>query len=172
MVGIIKNWIMSVTIVCIIGAVLGQFVPEGALKRGFNFVLGIALTVCIISPVRNITYSEILYFETGYKQDYAEKTMRLERTNRELTIKIIKEELDLYVLRKAGQLGLDCGVDITVKESDTGMLLPYAAEVIYIGSPDGKAEQLAEFIHRECGVPKERIVCLRRAAAGNAAAEG
>ena len=163
MVELLRGWIMSITVVALIGAVLNQFVPEGALKRGFNLTLGVALTVCIISPVRNVTYSEMLYFDTMYNRDFSEKTQRLTQANQNWQEQIIKERVQAYILQKAGELGLDCGVEVSVAQSDTGMLLPYSAEVIYIGDPAPSViEQFKEFLAVECGVPKERQGWYRR----------
>lgn len=143
----------AVSIFC--GAAI-NITPEGGVRRIMQLLCTAALTMAILSPIKEIDF-DIYALETARLRE-AESAINesAERIDGRLNRAVIEEQCEEYILDKAEELGANVsGVNVQAQWSLEGIWVPYSAE---IDSPDiGSAKAALEsVIENELGIPAER----------------
>ena len=143
--------IISAAIVCgIIELLLDKNTIVGQLAR---LLSGIFIIICIISPLKNISFSNIIYcfdsvnYDAKLYTDDGKDFFRIQTSN------IIKEQIEAYILDKASELDCDIAVEVIVSEEN----IPTPNEVIIKGkiSPY-KKEVLCSYIENVLGIARDK----------------
>ena len=143
----------AVSIFC--GAAI-NITPEGGVRRIMQLLCTAALTMAILSPIKEIDF-DIYALETARLRE-AESAIheRTARIDRRLNRAVIEEQCEEYILDKAEELGANVsGVKVQAQWNMDGLWVPYSAE---IDAPDiGSAKAALEsVIENELGIPAER----------------
>ena len=143
----------AVSIFC--GAAI-NITPEGGVRRIMQLLCTAALTMAILSPIKEIDF-DIYALETARLHE-AESAINesAERIDGRLNRAVIEEQCEEYILDKAEELGANVsGVNVQAQWSLEGIWVPYSAE---IDAPDiGSVKAALEsVIENELGIPAER----------------
>lgn len=143
----------AVSIFC--GAAI-NITPEGGVRRIMQLLCTAALTMAILSPIKEIDF-DIYALETARLRE-AESAINesAERIDGRLNRAVIEEQCEEYILDKAEELGANVsGVNVQAQWSLEGIWVPYSAEINApdIGSVKGALESVIE---NELGIPAER----------------
>ena len=152
----IRQYLLCVVSAGIICAVILKIVGEkGLLSSAIKLLAGLFMSITVISPIVKLQiddFSDYLYeIETDSQGIVADG---ISVANDEKT-KIIKQNLESYILDKASSLSVSLDAQITLSASDA----PYPYSVILSGdiSPY-KRQQLQQIISNDLGIPEERQV--------------
>ena len=143
----------AVSIFC--GAAI-NITPEGGVRRIMQLLCTAALTMAILSPIKEIDF-DIYALETARLRE-AESAINesAERIDDRLNRAVIEEQCEEYILDKAEELGANVsGENVQAQWSLEGIWVPYSVE---IDAPDiGSAKAALEsVIENELGIPAER----------------
>ena len=143
----------AVSIFC--GAAI-NITPEGGVRRIMQLLCTAALTMAILSPIKEIDF-DIYALETArLREAEAAINESAERIDDRLNRAVIEEQCEEYILDKAKELGADVSaVKVQAQWNLDGLWVPYSAE---INAPDtGSAKAALEgVIQNELGIPAER----------------
>ena len=139
------------------GAVL-YICPEGGARRILRLLSAAILTATVLSTMGTFDYDLLNLEEARFAAAAAELSNRSFETGDSLKKMLLQENLEDYIVSRGQELGLL--VQSTVIEfsrNEEGQWLPYAAEIEAAG-PAEAAEELADLLNREIGIPKDRQV--------------
>lgn len=143
----------AVSIFC--GAAI-NITPEGGVRRIMQLLCTAALTMAILSPIKEIDF-DIYALETArLREAEAAINESAERIDDRLNRAVIEEQCEEYILDKAEDLGANVsGVKVQAQWSLEGIWVPYSTE---IDAPDisGAKAALESVIENELGIPAER----------------
>lgn len=143
----------AVSIFC--GAAI-NITPEGGVRRIMQLLCTAALTMAILSPIKEIDF-DIYALETArLREAEAAINESAERIDDRLNRAVIEEQCEEYILDKAEELGANVsGVKVQAQWSLEGIWVPYSTE---IDAPDisGAKAALEGMIQNELGIPAER----------------
>lgn len=143
----------AVSIFC--GAAI-NITPEGGVRRIMQLLCTAALTMAILSPIKEIDF-DIYALETARLRE-AETAINesAERIDDRLNRAVIEEQCEEYILDKAEELGANVsGVNVQAQWSLEGIWVPYSAEINALDIGGAKAA-LEGMIQNELGIPAER----------------
>jgi len=127
--------------------------PEGGVRRIMQLLCTAALTMAILSPIKEIDF-DIYALETArLREAEAAINESAERIDDRLNRAVIEEQCEEYILDKAEELGANVsGVNVQAQWSLEGIWVPE------IDAPDiGSAKAALEsVIENELGIPAER----------------
>ena len=89
----------------------------------------------------------------AYTRAVEERQVELEQARDAELASVIASRTEAYILDKAARLGLSLTVRVETETGAEGVPLPWAAEV---SGP--RSEELAAYMERELGIPRERQV--------------
>ena len=135
--------------------VLGVLKSIGGKSRVLEWAGGLFLALVILQPLAGFDFSDI----TEYMENFSLKGSQMAAIGKiqgdEAYRSVIKAELESYILDKAGTLGAELEVEVTLGEGG----LP--EEVILRGpiSPSGKA-QLVRIMEEDLAISKENQIWI------------
>ncbi len=144
--------IISATLVCTV--VLAFLDKKNPLYNVIKFLIGVFLTVTLITPLQNhnlIDFSNFLPLSNHDANMYVQSGKEYSDKEKET---FITEQVRAYILDRAKELNTEISVDMELKQDLSG------PEVIYIAgnvSPY-KKEKLQNMIERDFGVTKENQI--------------
>ena len=149
----VREYILSVICVGIICALVQMLVTgSGSVQSVVKFVSGIVLSVCVIAPVLDL---EEVKWNTMFDSILAERQWIIEEGKDAAANELsqsLKEQTQAYILSKAGAMGMEVQVDVTV--SDDELPVPETVRIVGSVSPYGKM-RLSQYITAELGIEKE-----------------
>ena len=138
----------AVSIFC--GAAI-NITPEGGVRRIMQLLCTAALTMAILSPIKEIDF-DIYALETARLRE-AESAINesAERIDGRLNRAVIEEQCEEYILDKAEELGANVsGVKVQAQWNLDGLWVPYSAEIDApdIGSAAGAVSLSVHYPYR------------------------
>ncbi len=149
----IRQYILTVTAAAVLCAVVRTLFPEqspgGKLIR---LVCGIFLCFVVISPISTVNLAALPEVIDTWTVSGQEAAAAGEKLAEESTRRFIKEQTEAYILDKAGALGANITVTVTLGEGS----LPAPGSVRISGpvSPYARRE-LEALLEQELGISKE-----------------
>lgn len=152
-----KNWMMTIICASLVAACLQAVVPKGGSGRVLRLVSGLVLMGAILHPLSGLkALSENIQAWISHSgwEEAGEETFAEERT---LLKSIIEQRVGAYILDKAEEWGISCGVTVFCRY-ENGLYHPERAELS--GALDQEqAERLCTFIVQELAIPVKYIDC-------------
>lgn len=148
---LLAEYILSVVCTAVLcGIIMLLFDKNTAVTGVLKLVLGIVMTVTILTPVlKEDIFSYDLYFNT-LGEDSAEAALEGSRIANTMREELIIGEIQEYILNKAETLGAQLAVKVSLQEDNfpesicmSGSVSPYAKK------------QLEHFICTQLGIRKE-----------------
>ena len=139
----------AVSIFC--GAAI-NITPEGGVRRIMQLLCTAALTMAILSPIKEIDF-DIYALETArLREAEAAINESAEKIDDRLNRAVIEEQCEEYISDKADSMGLALEARVTAEAADG---VPVPARVTLTGKKSG---ELSRWLETELGIPAERQV--------------
>ena len=157
MIGALREWLTSIVVVTLLLSVAQTLVPEGSVRRVASFIGGLILLAALLRPVLGADLERLRLDLDGYEQALQEAREELASSGETELTERIEERTAAYISDKADALGLEVTVRVETDLGDDGVPVPSAAEVTGPWS-----EELASYMEKELGIPRERQVWHER----------
>lgn len=148
-----KEYILSVVTAAVICAIVKVFLNnKTATGRIVGLISGILMTVTVVAPLGDITFSGITAYLDGLTANAKEYVTEGASIAQSETAEIIKSQTGAYILDKANRMGLEIAVEVELDGHNgnvpcgvtvTGNVSPYARE------------QLSSYMEDTLGIAKE-----------------
>lgn len=151
--GFCKDYLIQIVCAAILCVIATELVPGKTVSAKLIRILcSLYLTVCVISPFVNISFSDLSEYIEQFDINAADAVEEGKKNSAIQTAAIIKANTESYILDKASSLGLSIDVEVTV--SDSIPLMP--VKICYMGTvaPIYKY-QLQSWVEKELGIKKE-----------------
>lgn len=149
----VRSWLLTVIAASLICALADALMPPGAVRRVGRLVCGLVLLWAILSPLARLDLSDGRRWLEDYLASLENREAELTETvNGQMKV-IIEQEYGAYIVDKAAQLGLTCGVRVECRLSEEGLYLPLRARVSGALTEREQA-QIAQIIREDLGVPE------------------
>lgn len=149
--GVIKDWLLSVTAAALIVALAQALVPEGAVKKIGALVGGMVLLTVLLRPVAALDTEALTRWTAAYTPVGDTEINQGEQMMKSL----IAQKTSAYIVDKGTALGFVCEAAVRVESDESGWPVPWEAEI----SGDFSREQrsaLSQVLEEELGIPTER----------------
>jgi hypothetical protein len=149
-----QKYALSVISTVLIGTVLTDLLPSGTAKGIFKTIFGLLLTLVVISPFRDLTFSFPETFSDLFQNAAEAAASEGELASQIVLEEIIKEEVQTYIQDKAAALQLEITAEVTLRAGDP----PVPDSVVIHGavSPYFRI-QLEKILEEQLGIPKEKM---------------
>ena len=127
----IRDYLLSIVAVSLLGAVLMALVPKGAVQKTLRFFCGLLLILVTIGPVVQIDFDILSQSMADLEKESGQNTYEMEIENENLVASLIKEKTEAYILDKALQRNMTVEV---VAEVQTKGDVPYPCAVSITGA--------------------------------------
>ncbi|MBR3978890.1 MAG: hypothetical protein IKJ94_04625 [Oscillospiraceae bacterium] len=153
---LVRQYLMSLVAASIIVGIVTSVVRmKGGNNSVIRLVCGIFLALVMLRPVLKLEIRDYMRFYKDVSLDSSYAVDAGKNIARDEMHKIIKENLEAYILDKASALQLDVDVNVYLTED-----LPPAPDSVTIQgavSPYNK-QVLQSFLAEEIGIPKEQQI--------------
>lgn len=152
----IRQYLLSVICVCVIVAIFTALWGEKAPLSGLiKLIAGVFITFTLIAPVVRVELEDFQDFYTGITADARAVVRQGEEMTQQSAERIIKEQLEAYILDKASSLNLDVSISLTLKNAT----VPTPDEITIYGNASPYGEKMLQaFLADELGIPEEKQV--------------
>jgi len=146
----IRQWIAGVIALSFAMSLGEKLIAGAGIKRIWNMVGGILLTIAIFSPLLELTDAqwELSLWEAAEQTSLLEQSLR--ESGEEQLASGIEEALETYIWDKAKALGLSGEIEVSVSGKEGG----YLPQTIVLKMPFH--QQLSEVISKELGLGRDR----------------
>lgn len=151
--GAVRSWLLSVIAASLICALADALMPPGAVRRVGRLVCGLVLLGAILSPLTQLDLSGGQRWLEDYLASLDDREAELTETVNSQMKVIIEQEYAAYIVDKAAQMGLTCGVRAECGLSEEGLYLPLRVSVSGALTERERA-QIAQIIREDLGVPE------------------
>lgn len=149
----VKSYLLSVTAVSLLLALLQAILPNGAVKRTAALAGGLLVILAVVSPLAQLDYDSLAKSIARIQIETEALETGVSVGNRELMADIISERCQAYILDKAEQMGVMLQVEITVSQ---GTGYPYPTEAVLRGTvTEAQRTALTAYIAENLGIPAE-----------------
>lgn len=149
----VREWLLSLVCTAMLISAAERMAPEGGMRKLVSMTGGLILLVMLMRPVVRMD-TDVL------KADYGGYLLAVERRQEELAKEqdaqlrqLIEHKTAAYISDKAGQLGLDCSVEVRCAAEEDGIPYPWSAEIF-----GETSKELESWMERELDIPAERQV--------------
>lgn len=149
----LKQYLISVIIAAIVsGLILHFFQKNGAHTRLIKLLIGLFLSITVISPLTRIQFDRVITYFDEFEINAQKAVSDGAFQANQATETIIKDKATTYILDKASELGIEVEVDVTLTQTD-----PKTPCFVTIDGtvPAYKKQQLQKTIENDLGVSKE-----------------
>lgn len=146
---VLKQWILSISAVSLIAAILGAITPNGTPSKIMKMCLAFLLVIVLISPIKKMDFDRFDLLTLEMESELNEKTESIALENEKISNDIIENALIEYICNQA-----------EIKESDI--------EVYYEGNEIEKVvlytkkAEVLKIIKEDLGVKREKIIIKER----------
>lgn len=153
MIAAVREWLTSVVAVTLLLTVAQTLIPEGNIRKIASFTGGLVLLAALLQPVLKTDLTRLELNFDAYADAVEERRAELEQAGEEELASVIASRTEAYILDKAARLGRPVTVRVETAAGEEGVPLPWSAEV-----RGPHSEELAAYMERELGIPRERQV--------------
>ena len=155
----LRGWLLALVAASLICALADALMPKGAVKRVGRLVCGLVLASAILSPLAGLDVeSGQSWLERHLASVEFQRAELEEEVNGQMKV-IIEQEYAAYIVDKAAQLGLTCGLRVECRISEEGLCLPVRAEVSG-GLTEEERIRLAQIIESDLGIPASEQIYM------------
>ncbi len=149
----IGEYLISVCCAAILCAIVtGILGKKGAVGGAVKLITGIVMILTLFSPLVDIQLDKLDSVLDGISLDGEALAAEGENSSRTAMAAIIKQQTEAYILDKAGDLGADVSVEVTLSEDSVPV--PEAVHISGNLSPYAK-KQLTDMLTQELGIAGE-----------------
>ena len=148
------DWMRGITVAAIILSLADSLMPDGAVKKIGKLTGGLLLMIVVLRPFLSLDYETLAGSIANYKFEVQQHGAQVEVINTRLKKLIIEDRTGAYIQDKAGQLGLECTVEVDCRVKDDELIFP-AAVVVYGDLTENQVSQLSRLIESEIAIPKD-----------------
>ena len=148
-----KEWVTSIVVVTMLLSVAQTLIPEGSIRKVSSFTGGLILLAALLQPVLEIKLDPMELGIGAYERAVRERQEELEAAGKSELSDIIAVRTAAYISDKAAALGIAAAAEVSVETAENGVPVPAAVKLD--GPP---VEELAVYMERELGIPRERQV--------------
>lgn len=149
--GILKDWLLSVTTAALAVALAQALTPEGAVKKIGALVGGMVLLLVMVKPVMSLDMEAL----TALTGDYTAQNWEENDQGEQMMKSLIAEKTSAYIVDKGAALGLACAAAVEVEPDGSGWPVPWTAEISGSFTPEQRAA-LGKILEEELGIPASR----------------
>lgn len=149
--GILKDWLVSVTAAALAVALSQALTPEGTVKKIGALVGGMVLLLVMVKPVLAIDPADLANLTASYIPQTEIEISQGEQMMKSL----IAEKTSAYIVDKGAALGVVCRAEVTVESDKSGWPVPWAAEITGPFTPEQR-DALSKALEEELGIPPTR----------------
>lgn len=147
----LRQWIISLTALCMLLALLRVLVPGGTMSRVATFVGGLVLLAALARPLSELGAVRLAL--PDYAGEIERLQWQLEEENEAALSDGIAERTEAYISDKAASMGLAGACRVETRTGEDGIPLPWSVE---LEMP--RSAELAAWIEEELDIPSERQV--------------
>ncbi len=154
----LRSGLAAVVAAGLVTAILPELLKDGAVKQTVRLVCGVLILLLVLAPLSRLDLTAFGQYlaEIQMEQEMLETGIPVE--NEKILKGIIQEKTEAYILDKAGELGADITVSVTVESGDA---YPYPAAARITGPlTEEQQTALAAYLAQTLAIPKERQVFL------------
>lgn len=145
----LKEWIFTIIAAAICLAILGAFVPKGAIRSIAKMTGGLVMFLVVLRPLTgNMLPGELEAFE-NCRENVDEQIEHYRQGYLQEMETIIAQRTGAYISEKAEQLGIACEIQVKTEVKDE---IPVPSSVT-LHAP--REERLARWIEQEIGIGEE-----------------
>lgn len=149
----LAEYIICVSAAAFVCGIVNSLMPKGPAKEVLKLVGGLFLAFSVIRPVADIRIPELAEVSASWQEEASEAAALGEEMAREAAAESIKQELEAYILDKAGELRLTVEAEVFLEEET---LLPESVTVSGNAAPNSR-QRLTDWIESELGISEEDI---------------
>ena len=142
---LLREWIMNVVAVSLLGALVRSLVGSGSLRRAAEFICALVLLAALLRPLPGIRWEDLLPDAEAYAGGVNRLQLQMEREQAEQLAAGIAERTAAYISDKAR-----CAVRVET-QTENGVPLPWRVEL-----ERDYESGLSDWIEETVGIPKER----------------
>jgi hypothetical protein len=142
--------VICAALIC--GIIYGFFSDKSGIGETVKWVCGLIMTLTLISPLTGIHLQDLSYYFSGITADASDVTADGENMSRQELRRIIKQQLEAYILDKAEIYGAMLTVEVIL--NDDPMPAPQSVRIQGSISPYGK-QRMIHMIQEELGIDTE-----------------
>lgn len=153
MIAAVREWLTSIVVVTMLLSVAQTLVPEGTIRRIASFTGGLILMTALLRPLLGADLERLRLDFGDCEAAIEERQEELEAAEKEELARLIAERTAAYIWDKANTLGLTVTVRVETEPGEGGVPVPSS---VHLEGP--RSEELASYMERELGIPRERQV--------------
>lgn len=146
---VLKQWILSISAVSLIAAILGVITPNGTPSKIMKMCLAFLLVIVLISPIKKIDFDRFDLLTLEMESELKEKTESIALENEKISNDIIENSLIEYICNQA-----------EIKENEIELCYE-GNEIEKVVLYTDKAKAL-KIIQEDLGVKREKIIIKKR----------
>ncbi len=148
-----KSWLMGFFASALLSAIALALTPGG--KKPVALAGGLIMLLAAVKPLARISYQDIATQLAKYQIKADSLRTGIEVSSSEIISLIIQEQTEAYILDKAGELGLDIQVRVTVGSGSDGW--PYPSAVAITGQfSENHRQMLSDIIAQDLAIDRDR----------------
>lgn len=151
----LAEYIISVSAAALLCGILNSMTVKVTAKEILRLVSGLFLAFCVISPVSNLRLPELSEVGADWEREAAAAAQAGEDMAHDAVSDSISEQLEAYILDKAGSMGLDIRVEITLDPLEG--YLPRTLTVLG-DAPVQKRKRFIQEIAEDLGIREEDVI--------------
>lgn len=150
----LQTYLAGVVITALICSIIPAVIQNSTAKEISKLLCGLAMTITIIAPVRNLDNPLSFRFNEILSDDPVAYASEGEILAKRAMADIIKAETETYILDKAYEMGSEISVEVSLSEDE----FPVPESVVITGSltPNARSS-LQELLYSQIGIAKENI---------------
>ena len=155
-----REYILRLVVASMICTAVGLLLPpKNAVGQVVKLLCGILLVVTVISPLTEISFRNISEYFNNLSIDADDYVEQGSDAMRKQLASIIKEKSETYILDKAGQIGLQIGVEVALDENNNSI----PCGVVVTGQVSAYSKKiLSDYITDTLGIAKEKQVWISK----------
>ena len=150
-----KAWLLGIVLTAFASALARQLAPGGREQAMVRLAGGLLLTLAILRPLAGLDWEGAALEAGSFRTQTQEQAAEYRKNQQQALAVIIEEKTEAYILDKAKQLGVACGVEVTAAAGESGIPLP---DRVTICGPYSR--ELAVCVEEEVGIPAENMIWL------------
>jgi len=153
---LVRSWVIGLTGMSLITAVVLTLTPKGKVRRVVTLVCGLGMIIVLIGPILDFDYDSFALYTSDSSVDLESFGTNLEEANEKLTRSIIQERTAAYILDKAESIGVsDAQFTVNTRMDEEGTWYPWEVTAEGTFTQSQKLE-LVSYMTGEIGIPEER----------------
>lgn len=154
---LLRQWILGVTCAAMIAAMVQAFARKGGTGKATQLTAGLLVLLAAARPLAGLSAFDVSGALQDLQSRQETRADELTEENDRMMKALIEGKTEAYILDKAEEMGIDCGVFVTYARDESGAFAP--ARVTLAGALTAEEQRrLAGQITADLGIAGENIV--------------